>query len=118
MKLFIDYTFPNLNEYINAERANKYLAAKIKREEKDFIEWTVKGRYEGGYPVTLHIRPHYKDKRQDLDNFRMKGLIDGLVSAGVIKNDNLNCINKIILDPVFTSVPGVEIEITETEERE
>jgi Holliday junction resolvase RusA-like endonuclease len=44
----------------------------------------------------------------------MKGIIDGLVAAGVIKNDNLNCVNKIILEPVFNDVVGVEIEIEET----
>ena len=114
MKIFKDYDFPDWNKYWNSERTNKYIAAKIKREEKEFIGWTVKEKWKGNYPITLTIRPHFQNKRRDLDNFRMKGLIDGLVSAGVIKNDNLTCINKKILEPIFSDVTGVEIEITET----
>lgn len=41
-------------------------------------------------------------------------MIDGLVAAGVIKNDNLTCINKIIIEPVFSDKTGVEIEIRES----
>ena len=100
------------NDYIRAERGNKYQANAIKQAEKAFIIYTVSQRYYGKYPVTLTVRPHYKNKRKDLDNFRLKGLIDGLVSAGVIVNDNLNCINKIIIEPIYSDEKGVEIEIT------
>ena len=115
MKLFIDYDFLNWNEYIKIERGNKYQANNVKQQEKNFIMWTVKERYTGKYPVTLTVRPHFQNKRKDLDNFRLKGLIDGLVSAGVIKNDNLNCINKIIIEAVYSDDIGVEVEITESE---
>ena len=114
MKIYIPYDFPNWNDYITYERSSLYMAADVKREEKDFIRYTVKEKYTGKYPVTLKIRPHFKNKRKDLDNFRMKGLIDGLVAAGVIKNDNLTCIDKIVLEPIFSDEIGVEIEITET----
>lgn len=115
MKIFIDYDFINWNEYIRVERGNKYHANAIKQTEKTYIGYTVKQRYTGSYPVTLTVRPHFKNKRKDLDNFRLKGLIDGLVAAGVIVNDNLNCINKIIIEPIFSEEIGVEIEITESE---
>ena len=114
MKLHIDYDFMGWNDYIRAERANKYKANHIKQDEKAFIVFSVKEKYTGRYPVTLTIRPHFKDKRRDLDNFRMKGLIDGLVSAGVIKNDNLSNINKIILEPIIDGGRGVEVEINES----
>ena len=114
VRLFINYDFPGWNEYINTERANRYAAAKIKADEKEYIGWTVKEKYTGEYPITLTIRPHYQNKRRDLDNFRLKGLIDGLVAAGVIKNDNLTCINRILIEAVFSDTPGVEVEIRET----
>lgn len=117
MELFIDYDFMNWNEYIKAERGNKYHANAIKQAEKNYIGYTVKQRYTGKYPVTLTVRPHFQNKRKDLDNFRLKGLIDGLVTAGVIHNDNLNCINKIIIEAVYSDVIGVEIEINESEEK-
>ena len=114
LKVFVDYDFPNWNEYISAERASFYKANSIKQAEKKYIVYTVKERYQGGYPVTLTIRPHFKNRKRDLDNFRLKGLIDGLVAAGVIKNDNLTCIDRIILEPVFSDRIGVEITIEET----
>lgn len=114
MKIFIPYDFPNWNEYVRIERSNRYMANKIKQQEKDFICWTVKEKYQGGYPVTLRIRPYFQNKRRDLDNFRMKGLIDGLVAAGVIRNDNLTCIDRIIMEPVFSDRIGVEVTIEET----
>lgn len=114
LRLFIDYDFPNWNRFIDAERSCLYKANKIKQDEKKYICMTTRQRWEGAYPVTLTVRPHFKNKKRDLDNFRMKGLIDGLVAAGVLKNDNLTCIDKIILEPIFDNIVGVEIEITET----
>lgn len=114
MKIFIDYDFLNWNEYIKAERGNKYHANAIKQAEKEYIAYTVKEKYTGKYPITLTVRPHFQNKRKDLDNFRIKGLLDGLVAAGVILNDNLNCINKIVIEAVFSDEIGVEVEIKET----
>ena len=70
-------------------------------------------KYDGKYPISISFKPHFKNKRRDLDNYRLKGLIDGLVTAKVIKNDNLNCIQKIELEPIFDDKTGVEIEIKE-----
>ena len=115
MKIFIDYDFPNWNEYIKAERGSIYHANAIKQAEKNYIKYTVKQKYTGKYPVTLTVRPHFQNKRRDLDNFRLKGLIDGLVAAGVIVNDNLKCIDKIIIEPIYNEEVGVEVVITESE---
>lgn len=115
LKLFIDYDFKNWNEYIRIERGNKYHANSIKQAEKAYIKYTVKEKYKGEYPVTLTIRPHFQNKRRDLDNFRLKGLIDGLVAAGVLKNDNLKCIDRINIEAVFDEKIGVEVEIKESE---
>lgn len=117
MRLFIPYEFPNWNEYINAERSNRYIASDMKKVDKEAVIWLVKEKYQGSYPVTLTIRPYFKHKKKDLDNYRMKGLIDGLVSAGVIENDNLTKIDKIILEPVFTDETGVEVIIEPTEHK-
>lgn len=117
MRLFIPYEFPNWNEYIQAERSNRYIASDMKKVDKEAVIWLVKEKYQGSYPVTLTIRPYFKHKKKDLDNYRMKGLIDGLVSAGVIENDNLTKIDKIILEPVFTDEVGVDVIIEPTEHK-
>ena len=116
MKIFIDYMPPNWNQYINAERANKHKANNIKQEEKRIAKLFARGKkYTGKYPIELILRPYFNAFRQDLDNFRYKGLLDGLVTAGVIENDNLRHIQKITLEPIFTDKIGVEIEIKELE---
>lgn len=114
MLIHLNYDFLNWNKYINIERTNKYMANNIKQEEKSYIALTVKERYTGNYPVSLTIRPHYQHKKGDLDNFRMKGLIDGLVSA---ENDNLTKIDKITLEPIFDGVTGVDVEIKESDSK-
>lgn len=118
MLIHIDYDFMNWNKYINVERTNKYMANGVKQAEKNYIVATVKERYTGAYPVALTIKPHYTHKKGDLDNFRMKGLIDGLVTAGVIENDNLTKINKITLEPIFDGKTGVEVEIKENKSKD
>lgn len=116
LKLFINYTPPNWNQYIDLERGNKYKANRLKQEEKQIVRLLTRGKkYTGNYPVEVFVRPHYKDYRQDLDNCRYKGLVDGLVSAGVLKNDNLKHIQRITLEPIFDNKVGVEIEIKELE---
>lgn len=116
MKLFINYSFPNWNEYINLERRNKFAANNLKQKEKQIVRYSTIGKkYEGNYPVEITFKPHFKDYRQDLDNFRYKGLLDGLTACGVLKNDNLKHIQKIVLEPVFDNREGVEIEIKELE---
>ena len=113
-KFKIYYMPPNWNDYINMERTNKYKANNLKQDEKQIINYLVsRTRYTGNYPVELKLKPHYSSMRQDLDNFRYKGLLDGLVSAGVIKNDNLKHIQRIVIEPVFDDAECVEIEIKE-----
>lgn len=116
-RLFMTYDPPNWNEYIVKERANMYGAAKLKREEKQLVGWCCKGfEYIGGYPAQVTIRPHFNSMRKDLDNTRYKGILDGLVAAGVIKNDNLKHIQRIILEPVFDDTEGIEVIIEPLEE--
>lgn len=114
MRLKIGYIPPNWNEYINIERRSKFGANSLKQKEKRIIGLFTKGkRFAGSYPIELILKPHFKDFRQDLDNFRYKGILDGLVSAGVLKNDNLKHIQRIVIEPVFDKEECVEIEIKE-----
>lgn len=114
MKLFIEYIPPNWNEYINLERKNKYVANTLKQKEKKIVALNTIGKqYIGNYPIEIVLKPHFKDHRQDLDNFRYKGILDGLVSCGVLKNDNLRHIQKITIEPIFDKKEGVEIEVKE-----
>lgn len=118
LKIYIDYNFPNWNSYINKERSNKYASSSLKKRETDIVRYfTIGKRYNGEYPVKMVFTKYFKDKRQDLDNVRLKSIIDGLVKCGVIKNDNLTCVQEIVLKPKFDSKKdGIEIEIMEVEQ--
>lgn len=112
--MYIDYDFPNWNKYINAERTNKYLANEMKQQEKEITKLLCrKMKPIESYPVIITIKKYVKTKNTDVDNIRIKGLIDGLVELGVLKNDNLNYIKEIRLTAeVSKEKSGIEIEIT------
>lgn len=113
IKIYIDYDFPNWNKYINIERANKYASASLKKKELSIVRYYTLGqRYTGEYPIKLTFTKYFKDKRQDLDNTRLKGIIDGLVKCGVIENDNLTKVRKIIIKAKFDNKKnGIEVLI-------
>ena len=113
MKIYIEYDPPNWNEYIRIERNNMFQANQLKQYEKRIVSYFVNNnqKYTGNYPVEVIIRKHFKDRKQDLDNTRVKGIIDGLVTCGILKNDNLTCIQRIVFEPIFDKKGGIEIEI-------
>ncbi len=113
MEIKINYIPINWNDYINLERRNKYAANNLKQKEKRIIELSDIPEYKGNYPIKLILKPHFKDYRQDLDNFRYKGILDGLISSKVLKNDNLRHIQEIQIKPIFDEEECVEIEIKE-----
>lgn len=114
MKIYIDYNAPNWNEYINLERRNYLGANTLKQKEKKIVALSCIGKkYTGKYPVEIIFKKHFKDRRQDLDNVRVKGLLDGLIASKVLKNDNLRHIQRIVIEPVFDKQEGIEIEIKE-----
>ncbi|HCA28498.1 MAG TPA: hypothetical protein DEP23_02395 [Ruminococcaceae bacterium] len=116
-KLIIPGELVDLNTYINAERSNRYQGAKIKREMTDYITLLAKRlKTEIRTPVRITYRWYCKDKRKDKDNvaFAKKFIQDGLVSAGVLKNDGWNDIDKFADEfYIDRENPRVEVEITE-----
>ena len=81
--------FPSLNEYIDAERTVRYKAAAMKRKYTDLVADTAYDLPAFRGPVFVTFNWYERDKRRDPDNIRFaaKFILDGLVKAGVIKND-------------------------------
>ena len=106
--LILNYLPTTLNPYINAERTNKYMGAKIKKEETERVMWECKAQklkpIKG--EVKLAFYWYVKSKRRDADNiaFGHKWILDGLVRTGIIENDNLKIVvgftDKFIVDNV------------------
>lgn len=93
-QLLIEGELTALNEFINAERRNRFIAAKIKKGEtgycQDVAEKSDLKLQETDFPCALIITWYVKNKRKDADNiaFAKKFILDGLVEAGVLPNDN------------------------------
>lgn len=113
--MYIDYDFPNWNKYINAERTNKYIANNMKQQEKKIVKLLCRNmKPVEKYPVTIVVTKYVKTKNTDVDNIRIKGLLDGLVEMGILQNDNLKYINKVILQAeVSKEKEGLKLEIIE-----
>lgn len=82
--------FPSLNEYVNAERANRSYGAAMKRKETKRAAEAAKGLPQLSNPVVISFRWIEPNMRRDVDNiaFAHKFILDGLVSAGVLKSDS------------------------------
>ena len=123
IKLTIPGTLPGLNEYINANRRNKYSAAKLKKDTEFRLYLLIKQQIPGvriANPISLSFRFYEPNGRRDPDNvsslFR-KMFLDSLVKAQVIKDDGQRYI-KGFKDDFFVDkdYPRVEVTITESQE--
>lgn len=116
MKITIPTGLTTLNEYVNAERRNRYIGAKIKHQQTDICRQFVQSAMAKGvrfnWPCTLHFTWHLKNKRKDPDNvaFAKKFILDGMQQAGFAENDNAKYITGFVDDFAYDGYEGVEIE--------
>lgn len=79
----------SLNDVINCARTHKYKSAKLKKEQTEYVTWHCP-KIRLSSPVYAVIVFYEVDKRRDVDNISSsaKFIFDGLVSKGVLPNDN------------------------------
>lgn len=90
---------PSINEWIYAKN---FMVSKMKKDWKEFIVWLMD---DLGY-TNLKIEKCreylnlYFDstRRHDSDNYVPKFINDGLTEAGVIMDDDFNCVNTLIVN--------------------
>ena len=96
--LVIDKELCALNKFIAANNQNRYIAAKIKKNETYYCALMSKNQLKPvlNYPIDVTIEWH-TNGRKDPDNisFAAKFLIDGLQDANIIINDGFKQINSI-----------------------
>ncbi len=91
--LIIPGRLDNLNDYISAERTNRYKGAKLKANGESIVCCAIRQCMKNIHikaPVFMEYSWYEKDKRRDLDNissFGRKVIQDALVHAGVLQND-------------------------------
>ncbi len=91
--LVIPGRLDNLNDYISAERSNRYKGAKMKTDNEKAVICAIRKCLKGvkiDKPVFMEYLWVEKNKRRDLDNissFGRKVIQDSLVISHVLKND-------------------------------
>lgn len=84
---------PGLNEYVEAERRNRFKAAKMKRDAQDWVILCIKKYMRGVHitrPVYIRYYWHEPNRRRDKSNvsgYGRKVIEDALVEAGVLQDD-------------------------------
>ena len=120
-KLTIFGTLPNLNDYQRADRTNKYVGAKMKRDAEEIITAYIMQQLRGvsfKKKVRLEFSWYEPNRKRDLDNicFAKKFILDALVSNKVIKTDGwqgVECFtDKFYIDK---NNPRIEVVISEVE---
>lgn len=118
-KILLKYKFENLNDIIRTSRGNYRYANKVKREEMEYVKYmTLSTPKIRNYPIKMRFIWHITNKNSDIDNLVGKNIIDGLVNARILKNDNLGCIEEITYNAVVDDEKYVEIIIEEKEDYE
>lgn len=107
-----------LNEYTKSNRTNKYVGNKSKRDEQEYIMWEIKsqlGNLKIDKPVIGHFTWIEENKKRDLDNicFAKKFILDALVEAGVLKNDNRKIVTNFTDSFRYADKSKVIVELEE-----
>ena len=114
---------PSLNEYVLANRGNKYAGASMKKRAERAIlnALSVSGINYQPEPISLHITWFEPNNRRDLDNiqFGTKFIQDAMVKAGIIKDDSRKYVVGLE-HHVFTDKdnPRIEVEIRKAKEND
>ncbi len=94
--LVIPTRLNNLNDYITADRTNRYKGAAMKARNEVLVKVTIKQQMRSiriERPVYMEYTWYERNKRRDLDNissFGRKVIQDALVQTRVLVNDGWN----------------------------
>lgn len=103
------------NKEINANRSHWAAGAKVKADAQASIMWAIKAaRLERvTEPVEVYIEWHEAPRRRDVDNIQSstKYILDALVTAGVLPNDNLTWVRQVYQKVVKDDEDYVVVEL-------
>lgn len=111
----IPMKLPSLNDYIKECRGNKYIASSHKRKLEDELMIYLRKLPCFQNPVRIHFHWVEDNKRRDLDNiaFSKKFILDALVKAGKLKDDNRKCVTGFTDSFSYADEAKVIIDIEE-----
>ena len=115
-RMAIPGRMPGLNDYVRAERASRYAAARMKGQqtERAGIAAAEQGMPRFSGPVEVAFTWVERDRRRDMDNvaFAKKFILDGLVWAGVIPDDTPRYVTGLADRFAYDAErPRIEVEV-------
>lgn len=116
-KIEIPFRLPSLNQYINECRKNKFAGAKMKKNVDADIGYFINKLPKYNNPIKIHFHWVEENKRRDLDNVRFakKFILDSMVKAGKLKDDNRNYVKGFADTFEYGKTSKVILEIEEVE---
>lgn len=115
IRLEIPYKFPSFNEYVYACRAKATWGASMKKKAERDIGYFINKLPEFKNPIKIHFHWIEGNKKRDLDNicFAKKFILDSMVKAGKLKDDNRNHVTGFIDTFEYAKATKVILEIEE-----
>jgi len=95
MTFKIEGRLPSLNDHITAERRNRFMGAKMKKDTQEAVLWQIKKLVPWEEPSFYWFEWHVSNRRRDPDNvaaFGRKVIMDALQVADKIPNDSMKYI--------------------------
>lgn len=116
-KVEIPLKLPSLNDYINECRKNKYAGANMKKNVENEIALYINRLPRFDRAIKINFTWVESSKKRDLDNvcFAKKFILDSLVKAGKLKDDNRNFVKGFRDDFEYGKSSKVILNIEEVE---
>ena len=103
------------NKEINANRSHWAAGTKVKADAQASVAWAIKaaGLKPVTAPVDVYIEWHEAPRRRDVDNIQSsaKYILDALVTAGVLPNDNQTWVRQVYQKVVKDDEDYVVVEL-------
>jgi len=114
----IKLKLPSANDYIEACRRNRFQAAKLKEDTETAIMLFLRRLPKIEKPVKIEFVWTEDNRRRDLDNiaFGKKFILDALVKARKLKDDNRRCVTGFSDTFEYGKTAKVTLKIREEEE--
>lgn len=116
--LIIHGRLSGLNEYTKACRSNRYVGAKMKKDNEEMIQLYIKAQHIPKFKgkVSLAFRWYEENMKRDIDNisFAKKFILDSLVQSSIIESDGWRGVIGFTDDfYVDKENPRIEVDINE-----
>lgn len=114
----IDKRLAGANEFIKEAYKTRHAGNELKKEEQEYIIWKIKEQLKDTKitkPVIGHFTWIEENKRRDLDNicFAKKFILDALVQANVLADDNRKIVTNFTDSFEYADKSKVIVELEE-----